>query len=125
MGSSRGNKYGVLSVAILPASCEERSPPLVVSSNSSSNNSSRGDRNNNNSNRKRTGNSSRIQPPTCSLTEKRKAKRHPQRLPCVALGSNGHITMATEDLLQPGHVVKERWKVVRNCTSITQPTLCY
>ncbi|KAL4712146.1 hypothetical protein ACJJTC_011007 [Scirpophaga incertulas] len=24
-----------------------------------------------------------------------------------------HITMATEDLLQPGHVVKERWKVVK------------
>ncbi|XP_023244153.1 uncharacterized protein LOC111642093 isoform X3 [Centruroides sculpturatus] len=24
-----------------------------------------------------------------------------------------HITMTTEDLLQPGHVVKERWKVVR------------
>lgn len=22
-----------------------------------------------------------------------------------------HITMASEDLLQPGHVVKERWKV--------------
>ncbi|KAH9637612.1 hypothetical protein HF086_014776 [Spodoptera exigua] len=24
-----------------------------------------------------------------------------------------HITMASEDLLQPGHVVKERWKVVK------------
>ncbi|XP_047513657.1 tau-tubulin kinase homolog Asator isoform X2 [Pieris napi] len=24
-----------------------------------------------------------------------------------------HITMATEDLLQPGHVVKERWKVMK------------
>ncbi|XP_060808928.1 tau-tubulin kinase 1 [Amyelois transitella] len=24
-----------------------------------------------------------------------------------------HITMATEDLLQPGHIVKERWKVVK------------
>ncbi|XP_038219792.1 uncharacterized protein LOC119838057 [Zerene cesonia] len=24
-----------------------------------------------------------------------------------------HITMATEDLLQPGHVVKERWKVIK------------
>ena len=25
--------------------------------------------------------------------------------------------MATEDLLQPGHVVKERWKVVRKYNS--------
>lgn len=25
-----------------------------------------------------------------------------------------YITMTSEDLLQPGHVVKERWKVVRN-----------
>lgn len=25
-----------------------------------------------------------------------------------------HITMTSEDLLQPGHVVKERWKVVSN-----------
>lgn len=25
---------------------------------------------------------------------------------------NNNITMTSEDLLQPGHVVKERWKVV-------------
>jgi tau tubulin kinase len=27
-------------------------------------------------------------------------------------GPSQHITMTSEDLLQPGHVVKERWKVV-------------
>lgn len=52
-----------------------------------------------------------------SLVEIRKPKRpNLLQLPCVARPakqSNGHITMATEDLLQPGHVVKERWKVVR------------
>lgn len=26
---------------------------------------------------------------------------------------NNNITMTNEDLLQPGHVVKERWRVVR------------
>ena len=46
------------------------------------------------------------------------------RRPCVggavaARETNGHhITMATEDLLQPGHVVKERWKVVSSAISI-------
>lgn len=49
--------------------------------------------------------------------ETRKPKRpNLLQLPCVARPAkqtNGHITMATEDLLQPGHVVKERWKVVR------------
>lgn len=29
-----------------------------------------------------------------------------------------HITMASEDLLQPGHIVKERWKVVRPNTRL-------
>ena len=52
-----------------------------------------------------------------SLVETRKPKRpNLLQLPCVARPAkqtNGHITMATEDLLQPGHVVKERWKVVR------------
>jgi hypothetical protein len=55
-----------------------------------------------------------------SLIEIRKPKRpNLLELPCIARSrkpSNGHISniiMATEDLLQPGHVVKERWKVVR------------
>ena len=114
----------------LSASClcsrEERSPPLVVSSsnnNSSSSHNSKRKRNrsnssssNNNDNNDNNSGGGGIQR-SCSLTEKRKARRHPQRFPCVALGSNGHITMATEDLLQPGHVVKERWKVVRKYNS--------
>ena len=53
-----------------------------------------------------------------SLVPKRQKPKPNLRLPCAANSalkreSNGHITMATEDLLQPGHVVKERWKVVR------------
>lgn len=28
---------------------------------------------------------------------------------------NNNITMTNEDLLQPGHVVKERWRVVSVC----------
>jgi hypothetical protein len=44
---------------------------------------------------------------------------------------NNNITMTSEDLLQPGHVVKERWKVVslfsllviyHNKTLISEPT---
>lgn len=30
---------------------------------------------------------------------------------------NNNITMTSEDLLQPGHVVKERWKVVSRPSS--------
>ena len=65
-------------------------------------------------------NSSKSSSPIDSLIETRKPKRpNLLQLPCVARQrkpSNGHISniiMATEDLLQPGHVVKERWKVVR------------
>lgn len=41
-----------------------------------------------------------------------------------------HITMTSEDLLQPGHVVKERWKVVSigpfalcSCRTLTSPLI--
>ena len=64
-----------------------------------------------------------------SLVETRKPKRpNLLQLPCVARPakqSNGHITMATEDLLQPGHVVKERWKVVSVSLSILYTTLFF
>lgn len=33
---------------------------------------------------------------------------------------NNNIKMTSEDLLQPGHVVKERWKVVRFSVNISQ-----
>ncbi|CRK99849.1 CLUMA_CG013152, isoform A [Clunio marinus] len=35
------------------------------------------------------------------------------RSPSTDQNNNQNITMTSEDLLQPGHVVKERWKVVR------------
>ena len=60
--------------------------------------------------------------------DERKPKRPNQlQLPCIARPHNkaansGHITMATEDLLQPGHVVKERWKVVRDPFEISDET---
>lgn len=35
------------------------------------------------------------------------------RSPSTDQNNNNNIKMASEDLLQPGHVVKERWKVIR------------
>lgn len=83
----------------------------IHSSSSSSSSSSTGEQSSDSHNSRK----SRSQT-AASLVETRKPKRpNLLQLPCVARPaklSNGHITMATEDLLQPGHVVKERWKVV-------------
>nr|XP_022909902.1 tau-tubulin kinase homolog Asator-like isoform X1 [Onthophagus taurus] len=46
--------------------------------------------------------------------QQQEALRHEQNLQQFdSTDQNNNITMTSEDLLQPGHVVKERWKVVK------------
>lgn len=98
------------------SNCRQRPPAVGLNSSDSSSSSSSESSSDNGS--VNAGHHSRASRSAASLVETQKPKKRPNlhlQLPCVARPakvSNGHITMATEDLLQPGHVVKERWKVV-------------
>lgn len=120
-GFSQSSSSGCVLAGRRPAAAAITTAAVRLHSTSSSSSSSSDDDADHSSD----GQNSQKSQSAASLVETRKPKRpNLLQLPCVARPAkqtNGHITMATEDLLQPGHVVKERWKVVR----LSLPIFCF